>query len=145
METTTEQLLDAYMHYVPEEGIAFERFVEHGAFLLGPKTAQDLEEVLAEVRIKIDQLRPKNPLLGRRLALLADLLGCTYARVPEKTRSEMAFALVYTVKAADLVPDHMPDGYVDDAAVVEAVFTRHAPVLQEHCANYGHEWCTLKP
>lgn len=143
LENLEGKLLEAFMSYVPEEGIAFERFVEHGAWLLGPKDASDLRETVAQVRSKTNGLN--NPRLARQLGFLADLFECTYAQAPEGTRAEVAFALVYMAAPRDLVPDHMQAGHVDDAAVVEAVLSRHAAFFEKHCTNYGREWCTIKP
>ena len=145
-KTLDDCLLTAFMSYVPEEGIVFERFVEHGSSLVQLHDPVQIQEVLLLASNKAHQLRLTNPKLARQLTFLVELFACSWAQLPEKTRSEMAFALLYTARDLDLIPDSIPGcGFADDAAVVEAVLTRHEEVLLEHCLNYGYRWEALRP
>jgi uncharacterized membrane protein YkvA (DUF1232 family) len=48
--------------------------------------------------------------------------------------SETAFALGYTAKEADIIPDFVPEiGYADDSLIVHTVLERHQELFHDHC------------
>lgn len=142
----TDNLLTAFMSYVPEEGIVFDRFVEHGSHLVQLADPDELQQVFVKASSKARQLKCTHPTLARQLAFLVELLDCSWVQLPAKTRSETLFALVYVARDLDLIPDSTPCyGFDDDNAVVRAVLTRNEAYLSGQCANYGYHWETLRP
>lgn len=136
--------LGAYMQYVSDEGIDLGRFVEQGGRLLGREDSASLISELKGLREIIGILSREYPLFGRQLEFLAGFFESDAATYSEQVRNETAFALLYAVKDMDMMPDHMPGvGYLDDAAVVKVLFSRHAEVFERHCAVNGIEWAAL--
>ena len=143
---TPNATLASYMNYVSDEGLNLDRFVEHGGRMLGPEEASGLTDGLVDLREKISTIRKEHPLLARQLEFLAAFFEGNPPHVPDKARNETIFALLYAAKDMDLMPDDMPEvGYLDDAAVVASVLSRHAEVFERHCAAHDIEWAALKP
>ena len=139
-------VLANYMHYVSEEGLDLERFVEHGARLLSPEELTGLAAGMVDLREKITTLSGELPRLGRQLGFLADLFESEEAEIPKKVRGEVAFTLLYAAQDMDLIPDELPDvGYIDDAAITEVTLTRNAGFLAEYCAKHQIDWTSLAP
>ena len=137
-------LLASYMHYVSDEGIDFERFVEQGGRFLGKEDSADLGGELPALREKIEILRKEYPLFGRQLEFLIGFIESVTAKSFDQARREATFALLYAAKDMDMMPDHVPGvGYLDDAAVAKVVLSRHAEIFERHCAVHGIEWSTL--
>jgi uncharacterized membrane protein YkvA (DUF1232 family) len=137
-------LLAAYMHYVSDEGIDFDRFVEQGGRLLGTDDSASLSGELPALREKIQILRKEYPLFGRQLEFLIGFVESVSAKSFDQARKEATFALLYAAKDMDMMPDHVPGvGYLDDAAVAKVVFSRHTQIFERHCAVHGIEWSTL--
>ena len=138
--------LASYMNYVSREGLNLDRFVEHGGRLLGREETASLIGELDRLREKIAGLRGAHPQLARQLDFLVSFFESSPHSPPEKVRNEVIFALHYAAKDADLMPDDMPEvGYLDDAAVVESVLSRHAEIFERHCAAHDLEWAALRP
>lgn len=137
-------LLASYMHYVSEEGVDLDRFVEQGGRLVGHEDSATLAGELAALHDKTEALRQEYPLFGRQLDFLAGFLESATAKSCKEARNETAFALIYAVKDMDMMPDHVPGvGYLDDAAVAKVVLSRHAEIFKRHCAVHDIEWGTL--
>ena len=138
--------LASYMNYVSREGLNLDRFVEHGGRLLGREETANLVAELDHLREKIAGLRGQHPQLARQLDFLVRFFETSPQATPDKVRNETIFALLYAAKDADLMPDDMPEvGYLDDAAVVESVLSRHAEIFGHHCAAHDLEWAALQP
>jgi len=145
--------LAIYLTYVSEEGLDLERFVEDGGRLVVREDSAGFRSYFADLRHKISDLRPTHPQLARQLDFLARFLDAdaegdpvSVIHFPEAVRNEITFALFYTVKNMDLIPDNLPDvGYRDDCAVVAMVLTRHATFFEHYCDAHGLEWAALKP
>jgi hypothetical protein len=104
--------LASYISYFSEEGLDLDRFVEAGGRLVGREDSAGLRSGLADNRGKISELRPAHPRLARQLELLAAFFAADAAREPQTVRTlpvavcdETAFALLYTAKDVDLIPD----------------------------------------
>jgi len=137
-------MLASYMHYVSDEGIDFDRFVEQGGRLLGEQDTPSLGGELPALRDKIEILRKEYPLFGCQLEFLIGFLESATAKSHDQTRKETVFALLYAAKDMDMMPDSVPGvGYLDDAAVAKVVLSRHAEIFARHCALEGIEWSAL--
>ena len=138
--------LASYMNYVSDEGLNFDRFVEHGGRMLGPDESHGLTEGLYDLREKISAVRREQPLLARQLEFLVDYFVTNPWNQSDRVRNETIFALLYAAKDMDLMPDDMPEvGFLDDAAVVASVLARHAGIFERFCAAKDIEWTVLKP
>jgi len=92
---------------------------------------------------KIEELRQQLPRLSGQLQLLADFIVHARADRHAAVRNEALFALIYCAKVCDLIPDSIPEiGYSDDAAVVELVLARNAPIFEAHSKGRGIDWQT---
>ncbi len=138
--------LASYMNYVSEEGLNLDRFVEHGARMLGSAESANLKEGLAELHAKISTVRGELPRLALQLEFLVGYFESSPWSPGDKVRNETIFALHYAAKDTDLMPDDMPEvGYLDDAAVVESVLSRHGDAFEQFCAGKGIDWTAVKP
>lgn len=143
----------SYLKYAASQGINLQQFVTHGGRLLGPDDHTHLLTDIASLREKIRVLRDNHPRLGRQLDFLLNFIAYDNARPwetvrnhPEAVRNESVFALRYTVKDADLIPDDIPEiGFLDDATVTEIVLARHAAIFEQHCATHDLDWVELQP
>jgi uncharacterized membrane protein YkvA (DUF1232 family) len=137
-------VLGSCLQFVPEEGINFEKFVEEGGRLVALESRRDLGQAEPELRAKIDSLREAHPRLARQLEFFEKLLVWDTGRLPEKTRSEILFGLLYAIAEVDLVPDVFPEvGYTDDALVCEVILRRHTTSIHEFCAASGVDWAAV--
>ena len=144
--STAESQLAAFMIYVSEEGIDFDRFVEQGGRLIGARNMVALAGIPPALREKIATLRETHPRLARQLEFLEEIVAADAVGIPTLAQREAAFALVYAAKETDLIPDTTPGiGYVDDEAVTEAVISRHAATFARYCAVFGLDWTSLSP
>ena len=142
----------SYLKYASSQGINLQHFVTQGGRLLGPDDHTHLLTDIASLREKIRVLRDNHPRLGRQLVFLLNFIVHDNARPwetvrthPEAVRNESAFALLYTVKDIDLIPDDIPEvGFIDDAIVTEIVLARHAPIFEQHCATHDLDWVELR-
>lgn len=122
--------LAAYMNCMNPEGVDLHSYVEHGAFLLTHADTGELNRNILGLRSKIAGIENTQPQLARQLRFHE----ADQPNLPDRVRWETIFALLYTIKEEDLVPDAEASvGYLDDAAVVESVLSRHEPIFEMHC------------
>jgi uncharacterized membrane protein YkvA (DUF1232 family) len=57
---------------------------------------------------------------------------------------EAIFAVRYLVKGVDIIPDNLPGGYNDDAAVLREVLTGHEPEFREFSAEIKIDFDALQ-
>jgi hypothetical protein len=60
------------------------------------------------------------------LRFIEDTLDGVYDPADFSAIPEAIFAIKYLAKGVDIIPDNMPGGYSDDAAVIAAVLSGHA-------------------
>jgi hypothetical protein len=52
----------------------------------------------------------------------------------DASRKETAFALAYTAKETDIIPDFIPEiGYADDSIIERTVLSRHQDIFRDYC------------
>jgi len=146
----TKPTLAAYLNYTSEEALNLDRYVEHGARMLGRNEPFELVREITLLRKKISSIRNEHPQLARQLEFLIRFFESNPPNhpdtIPDDVHNETVFALRYAVKETDLMPDDMPEvGYLDDAAVVASVLSRHAIIFQSYCAVNGIQWVLLRP
>ena len=105
-------------------------YVEQRAALL---TLEHLDELRADLPLLNARFAaitvPEFPHLQQQLKLLADFFEDTADGVfpvgSDASRKETAFALRYTAKETDIIPDFVPEiGYADDSLIVRTVLSR---------------------
>jgi len=137
--------LAAYLNCVAPEGLDLDRYVEHGGRLLSDADKTELTDGPADLRAKITALPAAHARLARQLELLLSFYEDNPPHQPGPVRHETIFALLYAAREMDLVPDEEPEvGYLDDAAVVESVLSRHPSVFGNHCGFHQLDWAAHK-
>jgi uncharacterized membrane protein YkvA (DUF1232 family) len=91
---------------------------------------------------------PQFPHLQQQLKLLADFFEDTEDGVfpagSDASRKETAFALNYTAKETDIIPDFVPEiGYADDSLIVRTVLSRHQDVFRAYCRFRKIRWSKI--
>jgi len=101
-------------------------------------TLDDLARVgasIASVQQKLAEFPPSLKASQARAELL--LILVTDPNATFEARKLAAGALLYLSSPLDLVPDHEPGGYSDDAAVVDLAAQRVAQELRASCERAG--------
>src|ERR1700737_129712 len=105
-------------------------YVEQCAALLTPEYLAELRAELPLLNVRFAAIAaPQFPYLQQQLKLLADFFQDTADGVfpagSDASRKETAFALRYTAKETDIIPDFVPEiGYADDSLIVRTVLGR---------------------
>ena len=121
-------------------------YIERHAALLTSEQLGELRKELPLLRIRFAKIAvPRFPHLPAQLKLLSDFLEDTFHAVfppaSEASRKETAFALRYTAKEVDIIPDSIHEiGYADDSLVVRTVLSRHEDVFRDYCRLRRIRW-----
>jgi uncharacterized membrane protein YkvA (DUF1232 family) len=114
-------------------------YVEQHAALLTPEQLDELRADLPLLNLRFAATAvPQFPHLQQQLKLLADFFEDTTDGVfpawSDASRKETAFALGYTAKETDIIPDLIPEiGYADDSIIVRTVLRRHEDIFRDYC------------
>lgn len=121
-------------------------FVHHNAARVTPKILHGIHQKLPQLKLEFAEIHaPKYPHLVDQLEFLADVIE-DYAEDADKEMpyfvlAEACFALAYTHKQDDLIPDHVKDvGYADDSSVVRVVLIENEKVLSDYAKRHGIDW-----
>ena len=121
-------------------------YVEQRAMLLTPGQLERLRADLPLLNVRFAAIGvPQFPHLQRQLKLLADFFEDTADGVfqagSDASWKETAFALGYTAKETDIIPDFIPEiGYADDSLIVRAVLSRHEEIFHDYCRFRKIRW-----
>jgi uncharacterized membrane protein YkvA (DUF1232 family) len=124
-------------------------YIEQRAALL---TSEQLDEMRAELpllNVRFAAIAvPQFPHLQRQLKLLADFFedteGGVFPAGSDASRKETAFALNYTAKETDIIPDFIPEiGYADDSIIVRTVLSRHEDIFRDYCRFRKIRWSKI--
>lgn len=121
-------------------------FVIKGSRSVTPREAEKFRQHLPTLKIKVETIdAPEFPKLRRRLRFLIelfeDVLDGEFVDLPYTAFAETAFALDYTLRGNDIIPDSLPGlGYADDASIVGAVFMRYETQLAAYAAEKSIDW-----
>src|ERR1700751_421672 len=124
-------------------------YVEHRAAQLTPEHLEELRANLPLLNARFAAITvPEFPHLQQQLKLLADFFEDTADGVfqagSDAARKETAFALRYTAKETDIIPDFVPEiGYADDSLIVRNVLSRHQDVFRVYCRFRKIRWSKI--
>ena len=124
-------------------------YVEQHAALLLPEQMDKLRADLPLLNLRFAAIAvPQFPHLQQHLKLLADFFEDTADGVfqagSDASRRETAFALRYTAKETDIIPDFVPEiGYADDSLIVRTVLSRHQDVFRAYCGFRKIRWSKI--
>ena len=114
-------------------------YVEQRAALLMPEQLDELRADLPLLNVRFAAIAvPQFPHLQQQLKLLADFfedaVDGVFPAGSDASRKETAFAIRYTAKETDIIPDFIPEiGYADDSIIVRTVLSRHQDVFRDYC------------
>ena len=124
-------------------------YVEQCSALLTPEQLDELRAKLPLLNLRFAAIAvPQFPHLRQQLKLLADFFEDTEDRVfpawSDASRKETAFALAYTAKETDIIPDFIPEiGYADDSIIVRTVLSRHEDIFRDYCRFRKIRWSKI--
>lgn len=104
-----------------------------------PHRISEAPEIL-DAESKAKEILHKALKLAGKLPFARDVVAMTYAMqdpdVPLAKKATIGAALLYFLSPFDLIPDFLPGGYLDDAAVVVAAFKSVQDIItDEHLAR----------
>jgi uncharacterized membrane protein YkvA (DUF1232 family) len=124
-------------------------YVERRAGLLTPEQLDELRAKLPLLNVRFAAIAvPQFPHLQQQLKLLADFFEDTedgaFPAWSDASQKETAFALDYTVKETDIIPDFIPEiGYADDSIIVRTVLSRHEDIFRDYCRFRKIRWSKI--
>ena len=69
------------------------------------------------------------------LRFIEDVLDDAYVTEDFSTVPEAIFAVRYLVKEVDVIPDTIPGGFSDDAALFQELLTEHEAEFRKYCSR----------
>ena len=124
-------------------------YVEQRAALLTPEQLDELRAELPLLNVRFAAIGvPQFPHLRQQLKLLADFfedaVDGVFPAGSDASRKETAFALGYTAKETDIIPDFVPEiGYADDSIIVRTVLSRHEDIFCDYCRFRKIHWSRI--
>jgi len=115
-------------------------FAQRGASRVTPKIMNNLLHRLPMLKAEFTQIHaPKFPHLVEQLEFLADVVEDfaegAYKDIPYSAASAAAFAIIYTHRLLDIIPDFIAKvSFEDDSAVVRAVLI----MFEKDFEKYAH-------
>ena len=121
-------------------------FVRHGANRITPRELQEIYRKLPVIKVSLAEIEaPQFPHLIEQLQFLANLIEDFVEKkaedVPYAAIASAAFAILYTQKEVDIIPDTVPMvGFADDSGVVRVVLIDHERALAQYAEKIGMNW-----
>jgi len=128
-------------------------FAQRGASRVTPKIMKNLLHRLPLLKAEFTQIHaPKFPHLVDQLEFLADVVEDfaegAYLDIPYTAAAASAFAIIYTHRLLDIIPDFVAQvSFEDDSAVVRAVLMLYEKDFEKYAHAQHLNWkkITLKP
>jgi len=128
-------------------------FAQRGASRVTPKIMKNLLHRLPLLKAEFTQIHaPKFPHLVDQLEFLADVVEDfaegAYQDIPYTAAAASAFAIIYTHRLLDIIPDFVAQiSFEDDSAVVRAVLMLYEKDFEKYAHVQHLNWkkITLKP
>ena len=122
------------------------KFVNGGAGNITPAMAEKVLRQLPQWKLEFTQINaPKFPHLIDQLEFLADAVEDAvegaYKDLPYATVAQAVFALLYTHKKTNILPESLMElGRADDSSVVRAVLIQNEKAFAIYAGNQGFDW-----
>jgi hypothetical protein len=115
------------------------KFVNGGAGSITPAIAEKVVRQLPQWKLEFTQIdAPKFPHLVDQLEFLAE---GAYKDLPYSAVAQAVFALLYTHKKTNLLPDSLLElGRADDSSVVRAVLIQNEKAFAIYAGKQGIDW-----
>lgn len=115
-------------------------FVVQGGQAITAGQVDAFRNHLAAYKLKAETLEMDGqPLLREQcsflLRFIEDVLDDAYVSDDFSSLPEAIFALRYMAKGIDIIPDKIPGGYDDDAAVLREVLSEHEPEFRKFASK----------
>lgn len=99
-----------------------------------------VEPEILDAESKAQTILRKALKLAAHIPFARDVIAMVYAlqdpNVPMSKKATIGAALLYFISPLDLIPDFLPGGYLDDAAVIAAAFKSVQDIISdEHLAR----------
>jgi uncharacterized membrane protein YkvA (DUF1232 family) len=128
-------------------------FAQRGASRVTPKIMHNLLHRLPMLKAEFTQIHaPKFPHLVEQLEFLADVVEDfaegVYKDIPYAAASAAAFAIIYTHRLLDIIPDFVAKiSFEDDSAVVRAVLILFEKDFEKYARAQHLNWkkVTVEP
>jgi uncharacterized membrane protein YkvA (DUF1232 family) len=128
-------------------------FAQRGASRVTPKIMNNLLHRLPMLKAEFTQIHaPKFPHLVEQLEFLADVVEDfaegAYKDIPYAAASSAAFAIIYTHRLLDIIPDFIAKvSFEDDSAVVRAVLIMYEKDFEKYAHAQHLNWkkVTVEP
>jgi uncharacterized membrane protein YkvA (DUF1232 family) len=128
-------------------------FAQRGASRVTPKIMHNLLHRLPMLKAEFTQIHaPKFPHLVEQLEFLADVVEDfaegAYKDIPYAAASAAAFAIIYTHRLLDIIPDFVAKiSFEDDSAVVRAVLILFEKDFEKYARAQHLNWkkVTVEP
>jgi len=128
-------------------------FAQRGASRVTPKIMHNLLHRLPMLKAEFTQIHaPKFPHLVEQLEFLADVVEDfaegAYKDIPYSAAAAAAFAIIYTHRLLDIIPDFIAKiSFEDDSAVVRAVLIMFEKDFEKYAHAQHLNWkkVTIEP
>ncbi len=128
-------------------------FAQRGASRVTPKIMHNLLHRLPMLKAEFTQIHaPKFPHLVEQLEFLADVVDDfaegAYKDIPYAAAAAAAFAIIYTHRLLDIIPDFVAKiSFEDDSAVVRAVLIMYEKDFEKYAQAQHLNWkkVTIEP
>ena len=128
-------------------------FAQRGASRVTPKIMNNLLHRLPMLKAEFTQIHaPKFPHLVEQLEFLADVVEDfaegAYKDIPYSAAAAAAFAIIYTHRLLDIIPDFIAKvSFEDDSAVVRAVLIMYEKDFEKYAHAQHLNWkkVTIEP
>ena len=128
-------------------------FAQRGASRVTPKIMDNLLHRLPMLKAEFTQIHaPKFPHLVEQLEFLADVVEDfaegAYKEIPYAAAAAAAFAIIYTHRLLDIIPDFVAKiSFEDDSAVVRAVLIMFEKDFEKYARAQHLNWkkVTVEP
>ena len=128
-------------------------FAQRGASRVTPKIMHNLLHRLPMLKAEFTQIHaPKFPHLVEQLEFLADVVEDfaegAYKDIPYAAAAAAAFAIIYTHRLLDIIPDFIAKvSFEDDSAVVRAVLIMFEKDFEKYARAQHLNWkkVTIEP
>jgi len=128
-------------------------FAQRGASRVTPKIMDNLLHRLPMLKAEFTQIHaPKFPHLVEQLEFLADVVEDfaegAYKEIPYAAAAAAAFAIIYTHRLLDIIPDFIAKiSFEDDSAVVRAVLIMFEKDFEKYARAQHLNWkkVTVEP